>query len=86
MSTYLASFVVSDFANVSSEIHSVFARKCMIEDGRGEYALKIGVDTLKALEEYTNISYALDKIYHVGIPNDYFLNGGMENWGVVIYK
>lgn len=86
MSTYLVAFVVSDFYNVSKENHLVFARKDLIEDGRGEYAIEIGVDTLNSLEEYTNVSYPIDKMYQVGIPDSWFSFGAMENWGLVTYK
>lgn len=86
MSTYLVAFIVSDFANVSKEDHSVFAKSSLIEEGRGDYALEIGVDTLSYLEEYTNVSYPIDKMYQVGLPDDWFPSGAMENWGIVTYK
>lgn len=86
MSTYLVAFVVSDFANVSSGNHSVFGRQDLIEEGRGDYALDTGVNTLNILEEYTDVSYPIGKMYQVGIPDDYFTAGAMENWGIVIYK
>lgn len=86
MSTYLVAFIVSDFANVSKDNHSVFARNDLIEEKRGDYALQIGIDALYALEEYTNVSYPIDKMYQVGLPDDWFPSGAMENWGIVTYK
>lgn len=86
MSTYLVAFVVSDFANVSKDNHLVFARNDLIEEGRGDYALQIGIDTLNSLEDYTNVSYPIDKMYQVGLPDAWFSSGAMENWGLVTYK
>lgn len=86
MSTYLVAFIVSDFANVSTNEHLVFARKDLIEEGRGEYALETGINTLNYLEEYTNVSYPIDKMYQVGIPDGWFSSGAMENWGLVTYR
>lgn len=86
MSTYLVAFIVSDFASVSKDSHSVFAREDLIEEGRGDYGLQIGIDALNSLVEYTNVSYPIDKMYQVGLPDDWFPSGAMENWGIVTYK
>lgn len=86
MSTYLVAFIISDFANVTASTHSVFARSDLIEEGRGDYALETGVYTLKSLEEYTDFPYPIGKMFQVGLPDDWFPSGAMENWGIVTYK
>lgn len=86
MSTYLVAFIISDFADVSKSAHSVFARDDLIAEGRGDYALETGINVLNELVEYTNVSYSLDKMYQVGLPDDWFPSGAMENWGIVTYK
>lgn len=86
MSTYLVAFIVSDFESISNNSHSVYATKQLIEEGRGAFALDMSQELLKALEDYTNVSYPLDKMYQVGLPDDWFPSGAMENWGIVTYK
>lgn len=86
MSTYLVTLIVSDFGNVSRDNHSVFATKDMIEDGRGDYALGIGMDILNSLEEYTSAPYPIGKMFQVGLPKYGLLPYAMENWGIVTYR
>lgn len=86
MSTYLVAFIVSDYDSVSRANQAVYARNEMIEDGRGDYALDIGITTLEAIEQFTNIEYKLTKMYQAAIPDSYFTFGAMENWGLVTYR
>lgn len=86
MSTYLVAFIVSDLANVSSSNHSIFAQKQLIDEGRGGFALDMSIGLLDALEDYTNVSYPIDKMYSVALPDDWFPSGAMENWAIVVYK
>jgi aminopeptidase N len=39
---------------------------------------------LKAMENYTGIPYALDKLDQVAVPDFFF--GAMENWGLITYR
>lgn len=86
MSSYLIAAVVSDFTNVSSGIHGVYAKPQAISDMRGLYALDMSGKVLGALEAYTGVSYKMSKIDQVAVPDDYFTFGAMENWGLVIYR
>ncbi|SPP87880.1 glutamyl aminopeptidase isoform X2 [Drosophila guanche] len=89
MSTYLAAFVVSDFAhktttssvNPSIEVRT-FAPAAQVE--KTQYALDIGVGVLDYYINYFNISYPLPKLDLVAIPD--FVSGAMENWGLVTFR
>uniref|UniRef100_A0A9J8CSE3 Alanyl (membrane) aminopeptidase a n=1 Tax=Cyprinus carpio carpio TaxID=630221 RepID=A0A9J8CSE3_CYPCA len=66
MSTYLIAFVVSDFKYISAKdkkgvLVGIWARKKAIEDGQGNYALKITQPILEFFEKYYNTSYPLSK-------------------------
>uniref|UniRef100_A0A8C1G920 Aminopeptidase n=1 Tax=Cyprinus carpio TaxID=7962 RepID=A0A8C1G920_CYPCA len=66
MSTYLIAFVVSDFKYISAKdkkgvLVRIWARKKAIEDGQGDYALKITQPILEFFEKYYNTSYPLSK-------------------------
>ncbi|KAG5671811.1 hypothetical protein PVAND_001986 [Polypedilum vanderplanki] len=86
MSIYLLAFTVSDFKNITSidegREFSVYASSK--EYTNMQFALDVGKNALKALEEYTGFPYALDKMDFIAI--DDFLYGAMENWGLISYK
>lgn len=90
MSTYLVAFIMSDFDHIEStsnnRTEAVYARTQMIADGRAEYALNVSVEILKVLENFTDISYQIDKMHQAAIPDSWFSAGAMENWGLVTYK
>lgn len=86
MSTYLIAFIVSNFSNVTKGNQAVYARDEYIAEGRGDYALDVGIATITALEDFLNIEYALEKLDQAAIPDAYFYFGAMENWGLVTYK
>ncbi|XP_034941475.1 uncharacterized protein [Chelonus insularis] len=88
MSTYLVAFVVANFDYIESQNNSLFriwARKNMIQHGK--YASEVGYEELKALENFTNISFEehkLGKMDSVALPQ--LSAGAMENWGIVTYR
>uniref|UniRef100_A0A673LUG0 Aminopeptidase n=1 Tax=Sinocyclocheilus rhinocerous TaxID=307959 RepID=A0A673LUG0_9TELE len=87
MSTYLVAFVVSDFKYISAKDKKgvrIWARKKAIEDGQGDYALKITQPILEFFEKYYNTSYPLSKSDQIALPD--FNSGAMENWGLVTYR
>lgn len=81
MSTYLVAFVVSDFSKLTSKIVNVYARPNMIH--AGNFALVTGERVLKLMEEFTAINFEMSKIDQIAVPD--FVNGAMENWGLVTY-
>lgn len=84
ISSYLLAFVVSDFASVTNAARnfSVFARPNAIQ--HADLALNAGEKLLKALEDFTNIPFAIRKMDQIAIPD--FSAGAMENWGLVTYR
>lgn len=87
MSTYLTAFVVSDYKHTKKiQNQRVFADEDSVNDGQAEYALEVGIDVLKALEDYLGVKYSLEKMDQIAIPDDYFSPGAMENWGLVTYR
>ncbi|CAK1546276.1 unnamed protein product [Leptosia nina] len=82
MSTYLVAFAVTDFGNMSHDNFSVWARKEALSSA--SYALDIGPQILKFLEEYYKIKFPLPKIDMVALPD--FKAGAMENWGLLTFR
>ncbi|KAG9332342.1 hypothetical protein JZ751_015349 [Albula glossodonta] len=79
MSTYLLAFIVCDFKYITSPMGSdnvlirIWARRKAIEEGQGDYALRVTGPILKFYESYYNATYPLSK-------------SAMENWGLVTYR
>jgi len=86
MSSYLVAFVVSDFAMIEADTHSVYARAERINAGDGALALASSPQMITAMETAVNVSYSLPKISQIGLPDGYFSAGAMENWGCVTYR
>ena len=83
MSTYLVTFLVSDFKNITNEYgnFSVWSRKNALDSMMIAY--ENGQKVVHALEEYTNIPYMLPKQDHVEVPN---IISAIENWGLLSYR
>ncbi|XP_014827880.1 PREDICTED: aminopeptidase N-like [Poecilia mexicana] len=88
MSTYLLAIIVSDYAHLSTTQGNIqvriWARKKAIEEGQGNYSLKVTGPILDFFQSYYNISYPLRKSDQIALPDFYF--GAMENWGLVTYR
>lgn len=88
MSTYLVAYAVVDFDHMGNENDKSFriwARKNVIKNGK--YAADVGLNALKALENYTMITYqshGFTKMDSIALPQ--FAAGAMENWGLVTYR
>lgn len=90
MSPYLVAFVVSDYKNNTNKEGnlSVWTRPNAINST--DFALEIGQETLKVLNEFTGIDYYTPKnmsgikMDQISIPD--FAAGAMENWGLVTYR
>ncbi|NXL72438.1 AMPN Aminopeptidase, partial [Leptocoma aspasia] len=88
MSTYLLAFIVSQFSYVQNNSQTplirIWGRPKAIDEGQGDYALKVTGPILTFFEEHYNTSYPLPKSDQVGLPD--FNAGAMENWGLVTYR
>lgn len=86
MSAYLTAFVVSQFSYTQKENHRVFSRPEYVNEGLLEYALNTGYEVLNAFEVYLGVNYTLEKMDQIGIPDNYYAPGAMENWGLVTFR
>ncbi|XP_012288916.1 aminopeptidase N [Orussus abietinus] len=82
MSTYLVAFVVSDFKVLKEDRFAVWTKKQTLNSAK--FALDFGKKSLEALENFTNITFAISKMDQVAVPH--FRAGAMENWGLVTYR
>ncbi|KAF2897047.1 hypothetical protein ILUMI_09126 [Ignelater luminosus] len=86
MSTFTLAFAVCDYeATEKVERQRVYANSKAIKNGEADYALHTGIKSLKLLEEFTGIDFVLDKLDQFAVPDAYFYEHAMENWGLVIY-
>ncbi|XP_058703141.1 aminopeptidase N [Poecile atricapillus] len=88
MSTYLLAFIVSQFANKQSNSEKtlirIWGRPKAINEGQGDYALRVTGPILSFFEDHYDTPYPLPKSDQVGLPD--FNAGAMENWGLVTYR
>lgn len=74
MSTYLLTFIVSDFKEnsnrnsigVGETIHSIHTKNEGID--RTRFALENSAELLKELENYVSFKYELTQVSHVAVP------------------
>lgn len=86
MSTFTLAFAVCDYkATEKVDRQKVYANSEAIKSGKADYALQTGIKTLKLLEEFTGIDFVLDKLDQFAVPDAYFYEHAMENWGLVVY-
>ncbi|KAF2901176.1 hypothetical protein ILUMI_05011, partial [Ignelater luminosus] len=87
MPTYVVAYLVSDYKSTQKiERHRVFARADAIDDGKLDYALSTALEVLQTLEEYTGLNYTSSKMDQVAIPDEYYHDEAMENWGLVTFS
>ncbi|XP_077868457.1 aminopeptidase N-like [Saccoglossus kowalevskii] len=87
MSTYLIAFIVADYVNVTDYTKrgtpvSVWGSKEHMDIL--QYSLDMATKQLQIFEEILDVPYDLPKLDHIAIPKFYF--GGMENWGIIMYR
>ncbi|MES1921271.1 hypothetical protein MHBO_002824 [Bonamia ostreae] len=87
MSTYLLAWFIGEYAGKTVESEngvsvSIFAPKDKLK--MGMWALSVAEKTLTFYEEYFGIKYPLKKLDMLAISD--FVNGAMENWGLVTYR
>ena len=89
MASYLLAFIISDLEHISNAddkaegetLHRIWVRPDSLS--KADYALKSSVAVLKALEEYVDYKYELEKVDSAGVP---LKTGAMENWGMITYR
>ncbi|CAF0852077.1 unnamed protein product [Brachionus calyciflorus] len=90
MSTYLVAILISDFkcrdGLSQSSFSNVKVKVCSRPNALDQLdlALNSSMEFLSFFENYYQVSYPLEKLDHVGVPD--FKFGAMENWGLAIYK
>ncbi|XP_069480419.1 aminopeptidase N-like [Ambystoma mexicanum] len=88
MSTYLLALVVCEFSYVEKISNGVqirvWAPSKAIEENQAAYALNMTGPVLNFYANYYNVTYPLPKSDQIAMPD--FNAGGMENWGIVIYR
>uniref|UniRef100_H2Y8Z6 Aminopeptidase n=1 Tax=Ciona savignyi TaxID=51511 RepID=H2Y8Z6_CIOSA len=91
MSTYLLAFVVSEFGYEQSFTSGtppvqtrIYARPEQVLNHNVEYAKNITPVILDYYESYFGVDYPLPKSDQIAVPD--FALGGMENWGLVMYR
>ncbi|XP_077630478.1 aminopeptidase N [Crocuta crocuta] len=89
MSTYLLAYIVSEFTHVettapSNVLIQIWARPSAINQGHGDYALKVTGPILDFFAQHYNTAYPLNKSDQIALPD--FNAGAMENWGLVTYR
>lgn len=87
MSTYLLAFIVGELSRVErvaedGTLVRVWTTRGKEEQGR--FALDVSVDLLAYFNDYFGVSYPLEKMDHIAIPD--FAAGAMENWGAITYR
>ena len=86
MSTYLLAFVVTSFecSEAQSGINGALISVCSQFGGRNKphLAQTVAPKILDFFDQTFGISYQLEKLDFVGVPNFYF--EAMENWGLII--
>lgn len=87
MSSYLACFIVSDFAMKSAPVQDglemrVFSTPAQLN--KTDFALDTGVKITQFYIDYFNVAYPLPKLDMAAIPD--FVSGAMEHWGLVTFR
>lgn len=90
MSTYLLTFIISDFdfktniegADDLRKPFRIWARPTAVK--ALDYSLKFGEKSLEHLINFTNTEYRMPKMDNVAVPH--FSAGAMENWGIITYR
>ncbi|XP_055915450.1 aminopeptidase N-like [Eupeodes corollae] len=86
MSTYLVAFAVTNYHHISEIVNNREHRVFFPPNSKdnGSHALKNGISSLSALENYFGIEYPLPKLDHIRVEKTYGI--AMENWGLLTYN
>ena len=91
MSTYLMAFSLSEYHATlsfdgSNRTFRVFGRPELVDRGEAVYANSFAKRAVKIMENYTKIDYVTGKMDLIGVPNQYYKIGAMENWGMITFR
>lgn len=86
MSTYLLFFGVGEFefmegGSVKPKIRVATTPEKSVY---GEYALRMGGNSISYMEKYTGIRYPMSKCDYIAVPD--FVFGAMENYGAITFR
>lgn len=87
MSTYLLAYLFGEYEYLEMKTDKRVSVKVYTPIGKrehGKFSLEMATKSLEFFEKYFNISYPLEKLDHIGVPD--FLYGAMENWGLILYR
>ncbi|MFN4181171.1 MAG: M1 family metallopeptidase, partial [Candidatus Paceibacteria bacterium] len=87
MSTYLLAFLVGNFEYIEAKTKRDVLVRVYTTPGKkhqADFALECAVKTLEFYEEYFDITYPLNTLDMIAIPD--FASGAMENWGAITYR
>lgn len=84
MPTYNLAVLVSEFSKVTNNRtnHSIYFKSTWNPDA-ANFSLQLGDKILKKYQEYTNISFEINKMDLAGVPG---FTGGQENWGAIFLE
>lgn len=84
MSTYLLALAITDFDHVESELKNkkfrLYVDPKLINNT--VFAQDATLKSISLLEDVLGVEYSLNKLDQIVVPT---FNGGMENWGLVVY-
>ena len=83
MSSYLVSFLISDFQKVSAPKSNVIIWAKPQLKNYLSYSSAIAAKAMKFLAEMTQVEYPLDEMNVIAIPD--FSGEAMENWGLMSF-
>lgn len=87
MQSYLLAFVVSNFNFIENRDlnfpQRIFGNEQKLNNGDGEFAIKIVSEVYQKIVELFNFSIPLAKLDHVGIPR---MQGALETFGLITYS
>ncbi|MFM7088995.1 MAG: M1 family metallopeptidase [Candidatus Paceibacterota bacterium] len=87
MSTYLLAFLVGNFEYLEGKTKRDVLVRVYTTPGKkhqAAFALECAIKTLEFYEEYFDITYPLNTLDMIAIPD--FASGAMENWGAITYR
>ncbi|KAF5299811.1 hypothetical protein FQR65_LT09332 [Abscondita terminalis] len=87
MSTYLVAWAVFDYKTTKTvDRNRIIGRPEDVDRNRFDNALITSAKVMEAFEKYTGLRFPLKKLESLAVPDLYFRDAAMENWGLIVYK